>query len=461
MKDLFQKLKAGGPTGQPRLTLAVFGKHPGWDDHIPAIGLETDALASIEKVLYHDGIRGQIDSGAWEKGKLEPEQRLDGYDHVFLWSRPSHVLLGQLWSSVDGKGRLNYPMVLCIDGEGVSTAFMLDTVRAGLDRIKDACKAAATADAVISTSRTAQEQLRGLLVDASGNPAEKIAPLEVRRQFLDHRELGPDRQGLLRILHDLASLPGINLTRSSSPAAARGGSRHLRLPLAADSRNRSLLLWVRFLRCVLPESVPLLLLARRNVMWLDLIAGEPEGEDFFCLQASSKALPLTTEIPYDVAPELKERLRQAETKFLDGGTTFIASAKSATAPAVTTPPMLPVPPASAPPPMASSASAPAVTAAAAPPSKSRSSLPLVGGGALLLALGVAAFFMFRGDRNSKEASVPKAADKATQEVAGIALGEAVDLMCRSQSRHEVGAVGGDPRPVNQRGDRHPDRTPLY
>src|SRR5277367_5324152 len=117
MSNIFQKLGKTRPppaaTGAaPRLTLAAFGKHPGWDDHMPGIGVETDDLAYVKHTLYVGGIGRQIDSGAWEK--LEPEKRLEGFDHVFLWRRGNHFLLGQIWSSTDRKGRAKYPMILCV-----------------------------------------------------------------------------------------------------------------------------------------------------------------------------------------------------------------------------------------------------------------------------------------------------------------------------------------------------------
>src|SRR5580698_8055035 len=88
---------SGGSASTSRLSLAAFGKHPGWEDHIPGIGMDTEALASLKQSLYFDGIRGQIDSGAWEK--MEQLKRLEGFDHQFLWMRPGHTLLGLMWSS--------------------------------------------------------------------------------------------------------------------------------------------------------------------------------------------------------------------------------------------------------------------------------------------------------------------------------------------------------------------------
>src|SRR5271157_4948009 len=129
MTAWFGKLKGAGDraagSAAPGLTLAVFGKHPGRKDHID-IGVGTGEQARIHAVLYREGIRHQIDSRAWEK--LEPDKRIEGFDHTFLWLRPEHVFLGLFWSSTDAIGRAEYPMVVCIEGHGVSPRFMLTSL---------------------------------------------------------------------------------------------------------------------------------------------------------------------------------------------------------------------------------------------------------------------------------------------------------------------------------------------
>src|SRR5436305_6376436 len=95
----------------------AFGKHPGWDDHVEDLGLETDSLNQAKIVFYVNGIGGQIDCGAWEK--LDGSQQLPGFKHVFLWQRSGQILLGRLWSSSDGKGRKRYPMVVCFHFAGI------------------------------------------------------------------------------------------------------------------------------------------------------------------------------------------------------------------------------------------------------------------------------------------------------------------------------------------------------
>ena len=317
MKSLLQKIKATGQSGAPggpRIALGAFGKHPGWDDHIPGIGVETDALAAIKQTFYVSGIGSQIDSGVWEK--LEPEKGLAGFDHTFLIFQPAHVLFGQLWSSVDRKGRSKYPMVLCVDSGGISPGFIVRELAPSIGQLRERCQAVNTAEQVVSECSAAQDRLRGLLADRNTNI--DLPTLEDRRRFLEHPNLGPDRLGLLRVLHELASAPMVPGSRSPQSGGGQSGrSRHFRVPMAAASAKDALLSWAAFLRTSIPNSVPLLLIARDGVDWLDVIVGEPAPADFFCLRASPKALPLATEIPYELAPDAKARLAEVEARFLN------------------------------------------------------------------------------------------------------------------------------------------------
>ncbi|HEY2842003.1 MAG TPA: hypothetical protein VGJ09_00070, partial [Bryobacteraceae bacterium] len=315
MKSLFQKFKGTGqsaaPAG-PRIALGAFGKHPGWDDHIPGIGVETESLAAIKQTLYVGGIGSQIDSGVWEK--LEPEKALVGFNHGFLVFQPGHVLFGQLWSSTDRKGRSKYPMVLCLDGAGISPGFILRELAPLLGQLRERCQATNSAEQVVAECGGAQERLRGLLSDRNTNI--ELPTLEDRRRFLEHHRLGPDRLGLLRVLHELGSVTAAGSRGAQSGTAHGGRSWQFRVPMATPSPNDALLLWAAFLRSAIPNSVPLLLISRDGTDWLDVIVGEPSAADFFCLRASLKALPLATEIPYDLAPDSKTRLAEVEAKFL-------------------------------------------------------------------------------------------------------------------------------------------------
>ena len=418
MTGFFQQLKGGGQPGtssaEPKLTLAGFGKHPGWDDHILdrqrdlGLGPETDVLEQVKQALYVGGIGGQIDSGAWEK--LEPVKRIAGFEHTFLWFRSRHVILGRFWSSTDGKGRAKYPMVLCVDSEAVAPGFLMGSVLPGLERLRECCKATTSAEQVKRDCRAAQEQLQGLLSAGGSRETEVVPALELRRRFLDRADLGPEHLGFLRLLHELASSPALaggGRAPAPGPSATQRSS-HLRLPLAAESRNDALLLWAAFLRCAVPEAVPLLLLARPEAGWVDVVIGEPVSDDFFCLQASPKALPLATEIPYQLPPELKQRLLELTAAFLGAGPTGVVAQVSAQ---------------QAPP----SKLAPAPS----PSTKQRNlKLPLLGGVGVLAVLAVVAAVLLSGRRHATSppagARNPAAVAAQKSQPSAVAQGKAAE-----------------------------------
>jgi formylglycine-generating enzyme required for sulfatase activity len=389
MKDLLHRLKGangGQDSGstQRSLSLAAFGKHPGWDDHIPGIGLDTETLAYVKQTLYVAGIGGQIDSGAWEK--LDWDKRLPGFDHVFLWSRPGTTLLGQFWSSTDRKGRAKYPMVVCAQGDGLDAAWMLDKLPPGLERLRDACRATPSADAVTNYCKVAQDQLRSLL---NAGPAQSpSAPgLEERKRFFENEQLGPNRVGFLRVLHELSVATSITgRTRGAE------GDAHLRVPVAASSRNEGLLLWLAFLRAMIPESVPVLLLSRSGTDWFDIIIGEPSPDNFYCLQTSDKAQPFSTAIPYDLAAELPGKFGAIESRML--------GQQPAPAPAAAPSQPKTVLPAETTAPAEKKPAAPPAAAPAPPEPKARSKTSWFIGGAVVVALAAGAFvFMDFGQRS--------------------------------------------------------------
>jgi hypothetical protein len=288
-----------------RLSLAAFGKHPGWEDHIPGIGVDTEALAELKQSLYFDGIRGQIDSGAWEK--MEQIKRLEGFDHQFLWLRPGHTLLGLMWSSSDRIGRAKYPMILCADGEGYSPAFMLVYARPALEQLRDACKSLTSAEEVTSECRVALDRLRGTFERSGEGWAEPFADKSERRRFLDCAELSPGRAGFLRILHEYSTEQGVATTGT--------GTKHLRVPVINGMATDAFTPWVEFFKCVVPAKIPVLFIKRNDSTWLDVIIGEPGSRDFFCLQAATEALPLTTQVPYEISEDTRSTLDDIAARF--------------------------------------------------------------------------------------------------------------------------------------------------
>ena len=284
---------------------------------MPDFGVSSETLAELKQNIYVAGIGGQIDSGAWER--LEPGKRLDGFDHVFLWTQGPHTVVGELWSSADRKGRAKYPMGAGIQLEDLPLESSFETVRLILEQVRDACRATTSADRVMLSCQAAQDQLNQWISGTAASPGTAAINSEDTRHFLRAEAFQPDSLGLLRVLHELDTAIGPQLARGAEARKTTDWqSYHVRVPLSAKSACEGLLLWTKFLRCSLPETVPLLLLVRNHTDWLDVVIGNPADGGLFCLQASTHALPLATAIPYDIAPALTARLKTITACFLGG-----------------------------------------------------------------------------------------------------------------------------------------------
>src|SRR5262245_42166812 len=293
-----------------RLALAIYGKHPAWDDHIRGVGSETPLIAQSKSVIYEGGIRDQIDSGAWEK--LDSEKRLPGFDHTVLWLRGRNALLATLSSSHDGKGRSEYPLVLAVDANGVAPPALIKRVFPELQRLKAGCEQSHSNTRVTDECGFAQERL-DRIVEQLANDAQPEPDREARSAFLHDPSFGADRAGLLRVMHEIENAR--QALGAQSAAGSVVGLFHCRLP-APKGPSGAWLLWIDFLREALPGPVPIMLIARQGTDWLDVILGEPAANDFFCLQAAPGALPLASSVPYELSPELSTRLTEVEHRFL-------------------------------------------------------------------------------------------------------------------------------------------------
>jgi hypothetical protein len=316
--------------------LAAFGKHPGWDDHVEDLGLETESLNSAKLMLYVNGIGRQIDSGAWEK--LDATQLLPGFRHLFVWQRSGQILVGRLWSSSDGKGRKRYPMVVCIHFIGVTLGWALKQSLPVLAELEQECSRTSSAAEVRSLLSRKRAALREAIqsTDAKG----EYAPVTPERL---HTILNPaneaSREGFLRVLYQVQSqlggfAPGVFNVRTN-PTSLR--VQQIRAPIAASDPEQALLFWTRFFLVYIDSSVPLLLTVALETDWIDITIGEPESHEMFCLRANPKAVPKTSEIPY----KLDDGFRAKAVAFLEAfrrGETYRPDLNPIASPAAPTPP---------------------------------------------------------------------------------------------------------------------------
>lgn len=282
-----------------KIFVAAFGKHPGWDDHIDDIGLETDVLITVKRALYVQGIGGNVDSGSWDK--LASDQRIEEFNRVVFWHIDDHLIVGRMWSSRDGKGRKSYPFVVCVQCCKLPIQWAFDRVLPQLERIERTCTATNSANDVQMSVQNTRQELRQLAQQCESPPDSILAYPDALSILAGRPELGPDREGLFRILYhihrEVGRLP------SGTAKGRASGSTLLRLPTSPNTMQEDVLLWSSLLLSKFGMMTSILVLVPPMDKWIDIIVGQPTELQLYCLRASPKVIPLTSSIPYNIDPE--------------------------------------------------------------------------------------------------------------------------------------------------------------
>jgi hypothetical protein len=289
---------------RPQVWLGAFGKHPGWDDHIDDIGLETESLLLAKQIIYVDGIGGQINSGEWEK--LGPTQRLPGFEHVFLWKRDEAFLLGGIWSSRDGKNRTQYPLIICAHCMSIPLDWAVTSVLPALCSIQAQCKSTRRADEVREICRQALGYLRHLVENLDNLSLPRGLKLQ---EFTERLGVQEDQEGLYRVAYCVHTQlgPYVKGARELGESLAGG---QIRLPAILGLVPETLTFWSLFLEFQLGTNVPLLLTLPLQETWVDATCGEPTCRGFYSLRAAPEVLKLASTEECQVP--LKFRRRQSD-----------------------------------------------------------------------------------------------------------------------------------------------------
>lgn len=307
LKRIVQHLNARERSGETETVfVAAFGKHPGWDDHIDDIGLDTDVLIAVKHILYVRGIGGNIDAGTWDK--LEREQQAEKFGHVFAWQLNGDVVVGRLWSSRDGKGRTSYPMVVCVQCPRAPLPWVFQNVVPRLEHIEAACTASTSADDVRKVIEDARGQLRRLTRPCEPVPNPPVVSSCVLAELAALPEMGPDRQGLHRVLYHIER--EVVEVRHGTDSRERLRPTLVRVPVSSPALMENMLLWFRFLLARFGADTSVLVLMPVRNPWIDMVIGEPTDGHLFCLRASAGAVPLTSSVPYRMDAEYVGRVNQ-------------------------------------------------------------------------------------------------------------------------------------------------------
>lgn len=289
-------------SSEPRtVRLAAFGKHPGWDDHIDDIGLDTTALVTFKRLLYFEGLAANIDAGRWQQ--MSDSQRLTGFAHAFVQVAGGSVIVGRMWASRDGKNRARYPMIVCAQCEGTGIAWALGSVLPRLAPVETACREAATAAAVFEILAEASRDCGAALAQAGDCLTAAPAGLDSPAALAGAAAAVEPKDGALgfkrwlyKVERDLVVYrpdPG----RKNGPASERL-PQHVRLPAGGEAVERVLFLTLAMTLRVLRPSTPLFVVAPVGQPWVDVLVGEPRAQQFACLLATPEHTPPITGIPY-------------------------------------------------------------------------------------------------------------------------------------------------------------------
>lgn len=320
--------------GKRRVFVAAFGKHPGWDDHVEDLGLETDLLVRIKRVLYAEGMGGNIDNGAWDK--LEESKRLPAFKHVFYWRTNEGMLLGRMWSSTDGKGRSRYPMIVCAMVTGANLTWSIENIFPRLATVEEACKATKDAQGVRDALAACKRGLEDAAAMAAASPASTTSDIEPLKQLMRSEGLdveGKKHLGLSRILYEIdreltVYRPGTSRSRGSLSQVMGPG--HVRVPRclsAADQGGLGARAWTALMKSEVVPSAPMVIIEPLGESFLDIIVGEPNTGSFFCVRANEGGVSPTCFVPYTLPDEFVSQVGEKVTAWQEGRDTAL-SAKS-------------------------------------------------------------------------------------------------------------------------------------
>lgn len=294
--------------------VGAFGKHPGWNDHLDDIGLDTEPLIAAKQYLYVQGIGGVIDAGQWEA--LPEADALAEFKHTFVWMDDRDTLVGRLWSSSDGKGRTKYPMVVSAHFSNRGAPGIPDATPL-LEHLEQTCRAT-----------TCPEEVRSLIGNAriaAAQMLESPAPQPVpRAEFLKTLGIEPASDDAARIAYAAASdfatieSTGVGKVRINLKLGQfKGPAQHIRLPADPAQPLASQRFWREFIAEYVPAGAPQLYVAPAGSPWLDIIVGLPTARQLFCLRAGEKTLPPAHHIPFNLPDTAKAASAARWQRFLD------------------------------------------------------------------------------------------------------------------------------------------------
>lgn len=301
--------------GNPSVTLAAFGKHPAWDDHVDHLGDQSPVIDAFRVAFYDQAIGGNIDTGAWDE-KTTPAANLRPFGHVLLTGAGTEWIIARLWPSKDGRGRTRYPLVAAIHAQGVGPDWALTVALPALEALEPDLASAASQEQARSAVIACRARLADQLRQSVDPRSDQLVGPHAAARLADRPELaapGPSgeprlgwRRTLQQMILELAPFrPGAG---SSGPQLPQ----HLRVPLPSDvTPERALAEVWSLVAGVVNPGTPIGVIRPLGEGWVDATVGLVTPSTLACLRLGTGKLALASHVPYELDDQAIEALSRA------------------------------------------------------------------------------------------------------------------------------------------------------
>lgn len=306
------------------ITVASFGKHPGWTDFMDHLGVKSELVVRAKNDLVIGAVGTLIAQQRWD---AVPSDKASSPSHwLWMWQEESSFLIGLTWPSQDGiTPPRRFPMTLCAHCTGVDVFWAVEHVLPLLLASARELKAAKTKEEVADVLQMLQQKCQGLRPVGTLSTDGYLARAE---QCIQARWMATAPDSVARVLYFLRTeLANLGIASKEVSRKKQDLFPALRLPCSLDAPAVSLGGILAFLRTQIDNSAPLVLICPAQEAWCDVFFGKlwpgaeikGSAEDLkrfqevalnnaLRLRQSPAAIPLTTETPYQLDSEFSTQL---------------------------------------------------------------------------------------------------------------------------------------------------------
>jgi hypothetical protein len=199
-------------------------------------------------------------------------------------------------------------MVACAQCRNLRVPWVFGNILPRLEKVEASCIATTSAADVKMIIENARQELRRLAQQCQSSSDLTVTRADALAMLADRPELGPNHEGLLRVLYHIEREVERHGNSSAKGKALRPTL--LRVPAGAATTLESATLWGSLFVSKFGLTTPVLGLVPLEGDWMDIIVGEPTESQLYCLRTPLSVIPLTTSIPYNMGCEFIDRTNE-------------------------------------------------------------------------------------------------------------------------------------------------------